>query len=169
MKRKTITNLNIKVSNKDDKDWEEESKEETKDSIDESNEEPIKYSVLTLDQCKTGDNSGGVFVCKLISHLKKEQEVPLCFLVVDSKFKFWVLSLYNLNNQIEKLKFGDTLMVRDPKLLRVNVKYKQSVLSYLSIQVTDICNILINKKPLSEEVFNPELVTETFTEKKNES
>ena len=60
-------------------------------------------------------------------------------------------------------------MVRDPKLLRVNVKYKQSVLSYLGIQVTDICNILINKKPLSEEVFNPELVTETFTEKKNES
>lgn len=59
----------------------EESKEEFK-------EQTFKYKVLTTDDCKNGENLGGVYVGKLICPLKKDQEVPICFLVVDSKFKF---------------------------------------------------------------------------------
>ncbi|CAI2369229.1 unnamed protein product [Moneuplotes crassus] len=144
--------------------YDEENKEETKEATSNLVSDKVtKYKVLTIEQCIIGENSGGVFVCKLICPLKKDQEVPICFLVVDSQFKFAVLSLYNISRNIDKVKFGDTLMVKDPTYKVVSVRYKQNVLAYSCVMVTDICNILVNKKPLTDEVYHAELVTETFT------
>lgn len=106
---------------------EENKTEENKEN---KNISPIKYSVLTLEDCKTCVNKGGAYIGKVISPLKKEQEVPVCFLLVDSSYKFVVMSLYNINHNIDCLKLGDEVIIRDPNLLYISIKHKKSVLSY---------------------------------------
>lgn len=83
--------------------------------------------------------------------------------MVDSKYEFSVLSIYNIHKGIENLKFGDVVMIRDPNLLYISIKFKKSLLSFPCVKVTDLLNILVNKMPLSESTYDPELVTETFS------
>lgn len=139
----------------------------TEDSKTENEDEKTKaihYNVLTLSECERGINFGGIFVGKLVWPLPKQQEVPICYLMVDSKYEFSVLSLYHTNKSVQdKLKFGDIVMIRDPNLVYISIKYKKSLLSYPCVKVTDIYNILINSTPICDLSFDPELVTESFT------
>ncbi len=54
-------------------------------------------------------------------------------------------------------------MIKDPNYRIISIKYKQNILSYSSIMVTNICNVLVNKKPLIDEIYEAELISETFT------
>lgn len=141
----------------DEKKIEEDDKEEKKESS------PIKYTVVTLKDWQRGINPGKVYIGKLICQLPRQEEVPVCFLMVDSKYEFSVLSIYNIQTGIENLKFGDVVMIRDPNLLYISIKFKKSLLSFPWVKITDILNILVNKMPLSESTYDPELVTETFS------
>ena len=90
-------------------------------------------------------------------------EVPVCYLMVDSKHDFWVLSLYQTHKSTQdKIKFGDVIKIRDPNLVYISCKVKSSLLSYPCIKVTDICNILINNEPIIEKS-DAEFISETFT------
>ena len=53
-------------------------------------------------------------------------------------------------------------MIRDPNFNYITIKYKKKLLSYPCFKIMDIWSILVNKKPLSETVYNPELIIETF-------
>lgn len=146
------------------KDEVEETKQET---LEEQKEEqitqaPIKYSVGSLHDCKNGDNKGVIYIGKLVWPLKKELDVPIWYLMIDSNHEFSVLSLYNLNKNLDNLKYGDEIMIRDPNLTLNNIKYKKKMLSYPCFKIMDVWSILVNKQPLSETVYNPELVIETF-------
>ena len=42
-------------------------------------------------------NKDVILSAKIVTHLPKEQDVPLCFLIVDFKYNFSVISLYHAN------------------------------------------------------------------------
>jgi hypothetical protein len=53
--------------------------------------------VVSLNQLEAGENRGVILSAKIVTHLPKEQDVPLCFLIVDFKYNFSVISLYHAN------------------------------------------------------------------------
>jgi outer membrane protein insertion porin family len=46
---------------------------------------------------KDSKNKDVILSAKIVTHLPKEQDVPLCFLIVDFKYNFSVISLYHAN------------------------------------------------------------------------
>ena len=52
-----------------------ENSEEVKEE--ESTHSSIKYSVANLQDCKSGTNSGSIYIGKLVLPLKKELDVPI--------------------------------------------------------------------------------------------
>ena len=89
--------------------------------------------------------------------------MPVCYLMVDFKYEFAVLSIYNIYKSSEQLKFGDVIMIRDPNLVYISIKFKKTLLSYPCFKVTDLCDVLVNKLPFAEATYDAELVTETFS------
>ena len=68
-----------------------------------TNEEQIQKilrSVVPISSLDSGENPAAIVSVKIVNTLPKEQEVPLCFLVVDHKYNFSVISIYNTNKTL---------------------------------------------------------------------
>ena len=63
----------------------------------------IKYSIANLQDWKSGANPGSIYIGKLVLPLKKELDVPIWYLMIDSKHEFSVLSIYNINTVFDAI------------------------------------------------------------------
>ena len=91
--------------------------------------------------------------------------MPLCFLIVDFKFNFCVISLYHANKSLVEdnhLKAGDEILVKNPDVIFTSLQFQGRLYAYQTVKVTDITNILVNGQPLVDRQAKTQLVTNTF-------
>ena len=131
----------------------------------EEQKQKITYHVVSLNQLEAGENRDVILSAKVVTHLPKEQDVPLCFLVVDFKYNFSVVSLYHANRQLvadNHLKAGDEVLIKNPDTIFTSLEFKGKLYTYQTVKVTEITNILVNGQPLVERQAQTQLVTNTF-------
>ncbi len=88
----------------------------------------------------------------------------MCFLIVDFKYNFSVVSLYHTNKSLtDNIKAGDEILIKNPQIIHTSLEYKGKLYTYQTVKVVDITNVLINSVPLIEKYSQVELVTNTFT------
>ena len=84
----------------------------------------------------------------------------MCFLIVDFKQNYTILSLYHTNKSIvERIKFEDEILIKNPHFFYVHGEEKGKIYSYPCIRVTSLNDILVNKEPLLNNYSKHELVT----------
>ena len=107
----------------------------------------MKFEVKGFSELETGANTGALFSCKIAAELTyKHQDVPACYLVVDHKFGFCVVSIYHAEK--EKFKYGSELLIKNPSLCFINLEQGKTLHSYPCIRVTSLYNILLDKEPM---------------------
>jgi tetratricopeptide (TPR) repeat protein len=125
-------------------------------------EETLKYTVKPQSELESGENIGAIFSAKVICHIHKEPEVPACFLVIDSKGTYSVVSLYNINKGIkDKIKYGDEILIRDPVLLFISIEYESRLMTYPCVRVINLSDVLVNEKTLADVYSKAEAVSGT--------
>jgi len=73
----------------------------------------------------------------------------MCFLVVDFKYNFSVVSIYHTNKSLtDNIKAGDEILIKNPHIIHTSLEYKGKFYTYQTVKVTDITNVLINSSPL---------------------
>jgi hypothetical protein len=93
--------------------------------------ETIVYKVATIGDLISGTNTGAILPVKVVMHLDKYSEVPMCCLIVDSKSNFAVASFYGTNKTLtEKLKAGDLCYIKNPQLVFTSLEFKVRLYSY---------------------------------------
>lgn len=123
-------------------------------------EQTLKYKVLPQVDCETGENLGVIFCAKVICQIHKDPAVPACFLVIDSKSTYSVVSIYNINKGIkDKIKFGDEILIRDPVLMFISIEYEARLLSYPCIRVITLSDLLVNEQTLADVYSKAEAVS----------
>ena len=74
-----------------------------------------------------------ILSAKIVTHLPKEQDVPMCFLVVDFKHNFSVVSLYHTNKTLvadNHLKSGDEILIKNPDSIFTSLEFKGKLYTY---------------------------------------
>jgi len=61
---------------------------------------PVTYKCVPISDLSNGVNQGALLPVKVIMHLEKPTEVPMSFLVVDSKQCYAVVSFYHTNKSL---------------------------------------------------------------------
>ena len=77
----------------------------------------------------------------------------MCFLIVDFKYNFSVISIYHTNKTLvvdNHLKAGDEILVKNPDVIFTSLEYNGKLYTYQTVKVTEISNILVNGAPLIE-------------------
>jgi hypothetical protein len=73
----------------------------------------------------------------------------MCFLIVDFKYNFSVVSIYHTNKSLaENIKTGDEILIKNPNLIFTSLEFKGKLYTYQTVKVTEISNVLINNSPL---------------------
>ena len=70
---------------------------------------------------------------KIVTHLPKDQEVPMCFLIVDFKYNFSVLSIYHTNKSLvadSHIKAGDEILIKNPDTIFTSLEFKGKLYTY---------------------------------------
>ena len=62
---------------------------------------PVAYKCVPISDLVNGVNPGAILPAKVIMHLEKPTEVPMSFLVVDSKQCYAVVSFYHTNKTLQ--------------------------------------------------------------------
>jgi len=111
----------------------------------EEQKEKITYNVVSFGDLEPGENKPVILSAKIVSHLQKEQDVPMSFLAVDFKYVFSVISLYQTNKALaENVKPGDAVLIKSPNMIYTSLEYKGKLYTFQTIKVTEIGSILIN-------------------------
>ena len=114
-------------------------------------DQTLKYKLLAQPDMEAGENRGVIYCGKIICQIHKEPEVPACFLCVDSKHNYTVVSLYNINKNVKnKINYGDEILIRDPVLLFISIEYESKLMTYPSIRVINLSDILVNEQSLAD-------------------
>ena len=101
---------------------------------------------------------------KVVYNLEKPSDVPVCFLLVDFKHHFCVMSIYHVSKKLsDKIRSGSEVLIREPHLVLIKLQFKGYTYNYQCIKVTDVRNILVNGTGLSEEIATSEVVSKTFS------
>lgn len=93
-----------------------------------------------------GENLNAVMILKIISEVVTEDKLGYFNVVVDEDGEVFVLSLYNF--AVGSVKVDDLIIIRDPVLIRVNIKLKDVTYSYLSVRVENPNQMVCNGRPL---------------------
>jgi hypothetical protein len=110
-----------------------------------------KYAIKGLSELKNGFNQGALISGKIVAHLAKDQEVPMCFLVVDHQYNFCVVSLYKTNKSItDKIGAGDHIWIKNPQYIFTSIDCKGKNYSYNSIKIDWLADVLVKGLPLVE-------------------
>lgn len=99
----------------------------------EEQKEKITYHLVAMNQVQAGENRDVILSAKVISHLPKDQEVPMCFLVVDFKHNFSVVSIYQTNKSLAEeshIKHGDEILIKNPDVIFTSLEYKGKLYTY---------------------------------------
>jgi hypothetical protein len=119
--------------------------------------------MATMGDLDQGENSGAIISLKVVTHLPKDNDVPISYLVVDHKYNFSVVSVYNANKELtDAIRFGDSILIKNPNVIFTKLEYKGKLYSYQSIKVTEINNILVNRHALTSKYASSELISDTF-------
>ena len=100
---------------------------------------------------QAGETPNAIISAKVVTDLPKEQDVPMCFLIVDFKYNFSVVSLYHTNKSLVVdacIKSGDEILIKSPCYVFTSLEFKGRLYTYQTLKVTDISNILVNGQPL---------------------
>jgi len=55
----------------------------------------------------------------------------MCFLIVDFKYNFSVVSIYHTNKSItENSKHGDEILIKNPNVIHTSLEYKGKLYTY---------------------------------------
>lgn len=124
-------------------------------------DQTLKYKLLPQSEMQAGENLGVIYCGKVICHISKDPQIPSCFLCIDSKYTYTVISLYNVNKGVkDKIKHGDEVLIRDPVLMFISIEYESRLVTYPSIRVINISDILINEQTLADVYGKAEAVSE---------
>ena len=62
---------------------------------------------------------------KVVHNLDKESDVPMCFLVVDYKHNFCVVSIYHTSKDLlSMMKPGTEIFIKNPQLVLIQLSFK---------------------------------------------
>ena len=123
-------------------------------------EQTLKYKLLAQSELEAGENIGVIYCGKVICHIHKDPEVPACFLCIDSKGTYTVVSLYNINKGVrDKIKYGDEILIRDPVLMFISIEYESRLLTYPCIRVINLSDLLVNEQTLADVYSKAEAVS----------
>jgi len=96
-------------------------------------------------------------------HLDKPTEVPISFLVVDSKQCYSVVSFYHTDQTLKTaLQANDLLYIKNPQLIFTSVNFKDRSYSYNCVKVDNMMNALLNGAPLTTTFSQAEVSVNTF-------
>jgi len=83
---------------------------------------------------------------------------------MDSKGNFCCLSLYNTNKEVlEDIKPRSDCFIVEPMLSSHDLIIDGKLLTYQCIKVTDLRNIYVNGKPLTNRYSQSQIVSKTLT------
>jgi hypothetical protein len=69
----------------------------------------------------------------------------MCFLIVDFKHNFSVVSLYHTNKSLAAdIKNGDEILIKNPEVIFTSLEFKGKLYTYQTVKVTDISSTLVN-------------------------
>ena len=100
---------------------------------------------MSFGDLEATENKNVIVSAKIVAHLPKESEVPMSFLVVDFKYIFSVVSLYQTNKSLaDNIKPGDEILIKNPNMIYTSLEFKGRLYTFQTIKITDIPNILLN-------------------------
>jgi len=98
-----------------------------------------------------GANIDAILPVKVVMYLEKPNEVPMSFLVVDSKQCYAVVSFYHTNQTLkENLVQGDLIHIKNPQLIFTSIDFKSRSYSYNCVKIAEIMDVLVNGQPLTD-------------------
>lgn len=66
------------------------------------------------------ENPGMMVSAKVVHHLDKASDVPVCFLLADYKHNFCVTSIYHMSKNVtDKIKPGSDVLIKNPHLVLI--------------------------------------------------
>ena len=86
-----------------------------------------------MGQLEAGENRDVILSAKIVTDLPKDQEVPMCFLIVDFKYNFSVLSIYHTNKSLvvdNHIKAGDEILIKNPDAIFTSLEFKGKLYTY---------------------------------------
>ena len=123
----------------------------------------MAYSCKTVGELNSGLNNGVLLPCKVIMHLEKPNDVPMSFLVVDSKQCYSVVSFYHTDQTLAKtLQANDLLYIKNPQLIFTSLDFKNRSYSYNCVKVDNMMNVLLNGQPITSTFTQAEVSVNTF-------
>ena len=76
---------------------------------------------------------------KVVNILDKEVDVPMCFLLVDYKHNFCVMSIYHTSKKMtENIRSGSEVLIKNPHLVLVQLSFKGYQYNYQCLKITDV-------------------------------
>lgn len=102
---------------------------------------------VTVDQLSEGLNKAVAIVGKVLFFVKHDNITPIYYLLCDSNQRFFVLSVYGIQN--EAIKEGDQLTLLEPYHRLVDFSWKLKHYHFKSIRVDFMEQVLVNGKALS--------------------
>ena len=107
--------------------------------VDDSKNQASAYKIVDISQLQQGENPGLMVSSKVVHSLDKVSDVPMCFLLVDYKHNFCVTSIYHTSKAItNKIRQGCEVLIKDPNLVLVSLKFKGYQYNYQCLKVTNI-------------------------------
>ena len=88
---------------------------------------------------------GLITSAKVVYNIEKSIDVPMCFLTVDFKHNFCVISIYHMSkNLLDKVRPGSEIFIKNPHLVIIQLDYKGYKYNYQCIKITEISNLYVN-------------------------
>ena len=83
------------------------------------------WSISEISKLETGDNPSKMVSLKVVNNLDRLSDVPMCFLVVDYKHNFCVISIYHTSKDLlSKMKAGTEIFIKNPTLTLIQLSFK---------------------------------------------
>lgn len=87
--------------------------------------------LVDISVLNNGENMDCMLSAKVVNKVERVQKIPMCFLLVDGKHNFCVLSVYHYNQDIsEEMRAGCEIFIRNPHLVLITLTYKGYTYSY---------------------------------------
>lgn len=120
--------------------------------------------LMDISQLQIGENPKSFVCAKVLCTLEKQTDVPQCFLMIDSKSNFYVVSVYHLAKGLhDKVRAGSELLIRNPHLVVIQLQFKGYQYNYQCVKVTDVTSLLVDGQNLEQKVAKSEVVQKTFS------
>lgn len=121
------------------------------------------FKIVDISQLQNGENPGVMVSSKVVNSLDKDTDVPLCYLMVDYKHNFCVLSVYHSSKAfVDVLRSGSEILIKNPHLVLIQLQFKGYQYNYQCLKVTDIASILVNGQSLEQKAAVSEVVSTNF-------